>query len=239
MSDDAAHAWLLDQQPFDDADSEAQLRGLLAVLGSAPKRVLDLGCGVGRVLLPLVRAGHEVVGIDREPTLLESCAESLADEGLKAKLLEGDFLGRWPAKLGRFDAICCLGNTFVTVWDVDIAIEFLEVVVAHLEPGGAFVLDDLPHEYWPELIEGNWLSGISEDGQSQLVWASHDAVFTIRHGDAVDPKCWTIRASDTPLRLWTSGALRLAARLAGLSGPHCQAESKLLIMPLAGKRPRT
>jgi SAM-dependent methyltransferase len=34
--------------------------------------VLDVGAGTGRVALPLARAGHEVVALDREPELLEA-----------------------------------------------------------------------------------------------------------------------------------------------------------------------
>ena len=29
--------------------------------------ILELGCGSGRVLLPLARAGYNVVGLEREP----------------------------------------------------------------------------------------------------------------------------------------------------------------------------
>src|SRR5512139_2330905 len=32
--------------------------------------VLELGCGTGRVLLPLVRAGHRVVGLDNDLSML-------------------------------------------------------------------------------------------------------------------------------------------------------------------------
>lgn len=233
---ESAESWLNDQQPFDEAVSRVQVAGLLELLGAAPKRVLDLGCGVGRVLVPLAEAGHDVVGIDRDAAFLETCRTALRDLGLAASLRKADLFQEWPADLGFFDAVLCLGNTFMMLWDVEAAVLFLRDAATHLRPGGAMVLDDLPHQYWPELIEGNWLAGISEDETSQLVWASHDSVFAIRHGDEVDPKSWSIRESDTPMRLWTSGDLRLAGLLAGLSGPHCQAESNLLVMPLAAKR---
>ncbi|MCZ6836942.1 MAG: class I SAM-dependent methyltransferase [Planctomycetota bacterium] len=230
---DVASSWLADQEPFDEETSQAQIEGLLAMLGSEPRRVLDLGCGLGRILLPLVEAGHEVVGLDREPVFLDQCRETLQSRSLEATLKEGNFFETWPEALGLFDSVLCLGNTFLMLWDVDDAVMFMQAVRTHLNPGGALVLDDLPHEYWTELTEGNWLSGISEDESSQMVWSSHDAVFAIRHGDEVDAADWSIGASDTPMRLWTSGALRLVARVAGLSGPHCQAESRLLVMPFA------
>jgi SAM-dependent methyltransferase len=36
----------------------------------APRRVLDFGCGVGRVLLPFAALAHEVVGLDVSPSML-------------------------------------------------------------------------------------------------------------------------------------------------------------------------
>ena len=32
--------------------------------------IMDIGCGTGRVMIPLARAGHEVHGIDNEPAML-------------------------------------------------------------------------------------------------------------------------------------------------------------------------
>ena len=33
--------------------------------------ILELGCGTGRLLLPLIQAGHEVVGIDKSYPALD------------------------------------------------------------------------------------------------------------------------------------------------------------------------
>jgi len=40
--------------------------------------ILDLGCGTGRLMLPLLRAGHVVVGVDRAPAMLARAAARLA-----------------------------------------------------------------------------------------------------------------------------------------------------------------
>jgi len=42
--------------------------------------VLELGCGTGRVLLPLARAGHDVTGIDASAAMLARCRAKLARE---------------------------------------------------------------------------------------------------------------------------------------------------------------
>ena len=89
---------------------------------------------------------------------------------------------------------------------------------------------------WPfsrlnELTEGNWLSGVSPDGDAQLVWDPGDALFAIRRGADVDTESWTPRAGEPVFRLWSDGALRLLARAAGLSAPERDAVHLLVMRP--------
>jgi 2-polyprenyl-3-methyl-5-hydroxy-6-metoxy-1,4-benzoquinol methylase len=48
------------------------------VAASAGGPVLELGCGTGRVSLPLARAGVNLVGIDRSAPMLERARRSVA-----------------------------------------------------------------------------------------------------------------------------------------------------------------
>jgi SAM-dependent methyltransferase len=222
--------WLDPDRPLDPGRDRAQVDGLLARLGPSPRRVVDLGCGAGRTLVPLAVAGHEVTGLDRRPDALERCAAALRAAGRAARLLEADFTEPWPIAAGTADLVCCLGNTFMTVHDVDVAVEVLARAATALLPGGAVALDDLAGEFWPELGEGRWTSGLAPDGSAQLVWADDDAVFTLRTGADVDEEAWSLRPGDRRFRLWTTGSLRLAARAAGLSAPRRVPETCLLVM---------
>ncbi|MDJ0643801.1 MAG: class I SAM-dependent methyltransferase [Erythrobacter sp.] len=45
------------------------------------KRVLEMGVGTGRLMVPLIEAGHDVVGIDADSQMLECAREKLARAG--------------------------------------------------------------------------------------------------------------------------------------------------------------
>jgi len=209
-----------DWRPLDLADSARQVRGLIERLGESPRRILDLGCGDGRVLAPLADAGHDVIGVDSDPAAIDACRRRLQSRGRQATLLQIDFLRDWRGVEGDYDHVLCLGNTFMTVHDVDAAADLFERVVSHLRPAGSFVIDDFPHEMWREIASGNWQAGISEDGEMQLVFAPGEPVFALRRGGQVDESSWS-PGPDEPLnRLWSMGDLRLLARLSGLEPPE-------------------
>jgi SAM-dependent methyltransferase len=69
-------------------------------------RVLDIGCGAGRVALHLQERGHDVVGIDVSPLAVEvSRRRGVRD----VRELPVTRIGRG---LGRFDTIVMFGNNF-------------------------------------------------------------------------------------------------------------------------------
>jgi SAM-dependent methyltransferase len=77
-------------------------RGMRFVRG----RVLDVGCGGGRVCLHLQQRGHEVVGIDVSPGAIEVCRRrGVAD----ARVLSVEDVDE---ALGLFDTIVMYGNNF-------------------------------------------------------------------------------------------------------------------------------
>ena len=59
--------------------------GLARRFGAASvARILELGCGTGRVMAPLVAAGHTVVGVDESQEMLDIGARRLTDATLAA-----------------------------------------------------------------------------------------------------------------------------------------------------------
>lgn len=95
------------------------------------------------------------------------------------------------------------------------------------------LLDDIPAEFWPRLVDGDWISGVSDDGQSQLAWDRADNVFALRSGAAVDPDDDAPQPGETRFRLWTLGELRLLAAAAGVGEPRPDPHHHLLAIPLS------
>jgi SAM-dependent methyltransferase len=72
-----------------DYDSLAERLGeTLSQRGA--RRILDLGCGTGTLLLALARMGFECVGIDLNPHMLEEARRKAAIQGLKVDFRLGD-----------------------------------------------------------------------------------------------------------------------------------------------------
>jgi SAM-dependent methyltransferase len=72
-------------------------------------RVLDIGCGAGRVALHLEERGHEVVAVDTSAEAVEVCSK----RGVKdARVMRLADVGRGRNELGSFEAILLLGGNF-------------------------------------------------------------------------------------------------------------------------------
>ena len=72
--------------------------------GFAPHRVLDFGCGVGRVLIPFSQLAGEVVGMDVAPSMLAEARENCEEQGIAnvSLVLSDDTLS---AADGQFDLV--------------------------------------------------------------------------------------------------------------------------------------
>lgn len=117
--------------------------------GASGAAVLELGCGTGRLLVPLLRDGHRVVGVDRERPMLARCQERLSRlpprTRARARLIQADFreLPVTDDNPGRFPVILCPFNAFMHLYSRADAERFLHQVRAHLAPGGLFAFDVL------------------------------------------------------------------------------------------------
>ena len=94
-----------------DIDGEARLVDAMAARGS---RILDVGCGQGRMGAYLAARGHRVAGVDLDPYLVERAREACPQADWEAADLASD---GWA--LGPFDLAVSAGNVLAFVDPAD------------------------------------------------------------------------------------------------------------------------
>jgi len=100
--------------------------------------VLEIGCGTGRILLPIARAGCTITGIDSSPTMVARCRSKMTG-GLAVTLRQADMrsfdLGmQFPLIIAPFRVVQHLTT-------IDDQLKFLATVLRHLEPQGRLIFD--------------------------------------------------------------------------------------------------
>jgi len=126
---------------YADRDDAGFWQAMAAAAGGGP--ILELGCGTGRVLLPLARAGFEITGLDLSAEMLERCRGRLQAEPQevrdRVRLLTADMTS---FDLGqRFAAIICPFAGFQQLRTVQQQLACLDRCRNHLLPHGRLVLD--------------------------------------------------------------------------------------------------
>ena len=105
---------------------------------------LDAGCGTGRLLLPLLQAGLDVDGSDISGDMLSLCEQSAKSEGLSVNLYKQ---AMHDLDLPRKYRTILVSGAFELSGDRQHALEALERLHDHLEPGGVLALDHHPENY--------------------------------------------------------------------------------------------
>lgn len=114
-----------------DLVGEARLIDAMAPRGA---RILDAGCGPGRVGGFLAEAGHHVVGVDVDPVLIEAAEEDHpGPQWLVGDLAELDLPARGITE--PFDVIVSAGNV-MTFLAPSTRVQVLSRLKAHLKPEG-------------------------------------------------------------------------------------------------------
>lgn len=115
----------------DDLAGEARFVDAMVARGA---RILDAGCGPGRVGSALARVGHEVVGVDVDPFLIAAAEQDHpGPRWLVGDLAELDLPARGIVE--PFDVIVCAGNVMPFLAPSTRA-TVLDRFRLHLRPGG-------------------------------------------------------------------------------------------------------
>jgi ubiquinone/menaquinone biosynthesis C-methylase UbiE len=170
----------------------------------APGRLIDLGCGTGRLLLSQARRGLWVLGVDLSEEMLRVAREKAAAEGVEVHLLRANLTELDAVADASFDYAACLFSTLGMVSGREQRQRAIGHVFRILRPGGVFVLH----------VHNRWFNFWNRQGRRWLIRNTLASWFgRAEAGDCVMPVHQGI--ANLALHLFARREVRRLLRAAG------------------------
>ncbi len=167
---------------------------------AAGGQVLELGCGTGRILLPIARAGCTIAGVDSSSQMLARCKEKLAAEAAtvqaRVTLQQRDI--RDFALGAKYALIIAPFRVVQQLARIDDQLRFLAAVAHHLAPTGRFVFD----VFNPRFDALTSADGVEREDTPELRLADGR---TLRRGARVTRVRWVDQVTETELIYYVGG----------------------------------
>jgi SAM-dependent methyltransferase len=188
------------------------------VAAEARGDVLELGCGTGRISLPLIRAGVPLVGVDRSDAMLARAARraaALRGHGRSRRphlrLVRGD-IRALPLRRNSFGMVLAPYGVLQSLLRDRDLIAALDSVHDVLKPGGLFGLDLVPDvPQWKEYADRVQLRGrgprgthftliesVRQDARRRLTIFTQE--YRVRKGRTVTTHPFTLTFRTVPVR---------------------------------------
>jgi SAM-dependent methyltransferase len=204
---------------------------------TAPRRILELACGTGRVTIPMARLGvaDEIVALDASAPFLGRMRERLAAENEAVRgavtVVEGDM--RRPAVDGEFDLIMVPFNSLAYLIEREDRVACLDAVRSLLAPDGTFAFD-LTQPRFDFLSESlNPCPPLRVDVDHSA--ADHGVTRFLRtYSDVYDSRTQTLRSTNRYEIHYASG--RIEHRIGDLDWHMYFPEELALLLEAAGLR---
>lgn len=140
---------MFDDARWAEAPTVAQYVKDLAGLGPGAK-VLDAGCGLGRISVELAALDLDVTGVDIIQSELDAARESAEAEGVPLKLVNHDL--RTFQAPNQFDCAVNLYTSFGYCATIEEDMQILRNIADSVKPGGTFIMECTSREtavlYW-------------------------------------------------------------------------------------------
>ena len=137
-------------------------------LARGASSVLELGCGSGRVLVPLAAAGLDATGIELDAGMIEAARARAASENVRVTLIEEDMASfQLEDARARYDRVIVPFSGLYCLLTPERLASCLRAARAHLAPGGlfafdAYVADEFHEETRPEDYPDDLLEPVAE-----------------------------------------------------------------------------
>jgi SAM-dependent methyltransferase len=109
----------------------------------APRKVLEVGCGTGRITLPLAQIGFDLVGLDNQPEMLQKAEErrlqAPSEIRQRIQFIEGD-MRTWSAG-SDFDLILIPASSITHVLGLEDQLAVWKACHDNLRPGGRLLVE--------------------------------------------------------------------------------------------------
>lgn len=196
----------------------------------AGPRVLELGCGSGRLLAPLAAAGNRVVGVDASAAMLNRANDRLqhAIARGQATLVHGEMQDLSKLEPGSFDLVIVPLNGLLHVDEAEAQRRVLEGAARALRPGGLLAIDVLNPV--PDalqafdgrvVLEGSWESErgvVSKFSSRTIDWTNQLIAAEIWYDEVGASGAFARRRTEFTMRWVTPAELTLMLELTGFSG---------------------
>jgi SAM-dependent methyltransferase len=108
------------------------------------QRILDIGCGYGRIAIPLAQAGYDVTGLDVSDVLLQSARERAVQQGASVRWVR-ESMCRMPLPNTSFDVVLCLWSAYHELLQEEEQVQAVREMRRVLRPGGWGLLEGPPY----------------------------------------------------------------------------------------------
>ncbi|HWT75164.1 MAG TPA: class I SAM-dependent methyltransferase [Mobilitalea sp.] len=137
---------------YDDMENcSGDIELFLELIGGKPANILEIGCGNGRILIPLAEAGHNILGFDLAENMLNSIRKKCTLPNLRYQYIDA-ISDDWGME---YDIVIMGGNLLHNVeGDIsykDIQALFIRKASLALNNGGHLLIDFELFAY-PELV---------------------------------------------------------------------------------------